>query len=470
MKNLLIIIFLFNMLLLVKSSDIFMSTTGNDEKGDGTINNPYLTLMKCQEKANSGDIVYIREGTYNNFPIAEEAKTYNYIHKFTKDSITYKAYKKEKVIFDFEFNTKYKLKGGSATQRVAAFYIPKGTKNLIFEDFSVTRVPALTLKELEPLGLTLTQSECFQSRGNNIRFNRVNAYNNHGIGFYFTGIGSYNIAYRCDSYNNSGADNASKGNADGFGAHGTGAEFIECRAWDNSDDNYDCIESYGKNIYDNCWSFKLNYQNSDIQDGNGFKIGGWGKNPSAKNKYQKYSGENPPVHIVKNCISANNKSNGFYANHQPGQAAFWFNNRAYNNKANFDMTEGSETWEVENGKVVDICGTREVLFFNIAHKYSNNLKNSASMYGTEGNLYMANIPDEKNQFNSWIFRDIIIKDNDFLSLDLNELAKERGSDGSLPEINFMKLNPKGPNYEKLKSIEDEAKNYDITNEGKIYKK
>ncbi len=92
------------------------------------------------------------------------------------------------------------------------------------------------------------------------------------------------------------------------------------------------------------------------------------------------------------------------------------------------------------------------------------------MYGTEGNLYMANIPDEKNQFNSWIFRDIIIKDNDFLSLDLNELAKERGSDGSLPEINFMKLNPKGPNYEKLKSIEDEAKNYDITNEGKIYKK
>lgn len=27
------------------------------------------------------------------------------------------------------------------------------------------------------------------------------------------------------------------------------------------------------------------------------------------------------------------------------------------------MTEGSETWEVDsNNKVVDICGTREVLF------------------------------------------------------------------------------------------------------------
>ena len=39
----------------------------------------------------------------------------------------------------------------------------------------------------------------------------------------------------------------------------------------------------------------------------GFKIGGWGKNANAKSKYSKYSGENPPVHIVKNCISANNK-------------------------------------------------------------------------------------------------------------------------------------------------------------------
>ena len=92
------------------------------------------------------------------------------------------------------------------------------------------------------------------------------------------------------------------------------------------------------------------------------------------------------------------------------------------------------------------------------------------MYGTEGNLYMANIPEEKNQFNSWNFRDIIIKDSDFISLDLKELGKERGPDGSLPEINFMKLNPNGPNYIYLKSIEDEMEKYDITNDGVIYKK
>ena len=32
----------------LKTKNIFMSTEGNDETGDGSIENPYLTLMKCQ--------------------------------------------------------------------------------------------------------------------------------------------------------------------------------------------------------------------------------------------------------------------------------------------------------------------------------------------------------------------------------------------------------------------------------------
>ena len=89
------------------------------------------------------------------------------------------------------------------------------------------------------------------------------------------------------------------------------------------------------------------------------------------------------------------------------------------------------------------------------------------MYGKEGNLYSAQIPDANNQYNSWNFRDITISDSDFLSLDVSELAQDRGSDGSLPSINFMKLNPNGPNYSKLKTIEDELSNYDVTDEGVI---
>ena len=449
-----------------------MSTTGDDDSGDGSFSNPYLTLMKCQEMANEGDTVYIMEGTYTNFDISSYTSTYNYIFTFNKSFITYKVYNSKKAIFDFEYLDKYKTNSsGVISQRVTGFYIQNGIQNITFEDIICTHLPTMSFDEVSLLGgKNLTQSECFQSRGKYIRFNRCSAYSNYGIGFYFAGLNSYNIAYRCDSYNNSGYDKASKGNADGFGAHGTGAEFIECRAWDNSDDNYDCIESYGSNIFDGCWSFRINFTGSDIQDGNGFKVGGWGKSATAKEKYYPYSGDNPPLHIVKNCIAAYNKAYGFYSNHQPGQAAVWYNNRAYNNKANFDMIEGSESWELDSsGKVIDICGTREVLFFNIAHKYSSKLTNTDSMYGIEGNLYEANLTDEKNQFNSWNFRNIQMADDDFLSLDWNELAGERGEDGSLPEINFLKLNPSGTNYALLKTIEEEMKNYQLFNNGTIAK-
>ena len=473
MKILIISFIFFFLVLICNSIDIYMSTLGNDETGNGSISNPYLSLMKCQEMANSGDTVYIIGGIYKNFSIAKSTSGYNYIHYFTKSGITYKAYNSEKVIFDFEFDSFYKKIEDIPKVRVSGFYINEGVENITFEDFSCTRIPTLTLDELIAINSSknLTQSECFQSRGKNIRFNRINAYNNNGIGFYFVGTKSYNIAYRCDSYNNTGLDKASYGNADGFGAHGTGAEFIECRAWDNSDDNYDCINSYSTTIFDSCWAFTINFKNSDIQDGNGFKVGGWGKSATAKQLYGPYSGENPPIHIVKNCIATGNKANGFYSNHQPGQAAVWFHNRAYRNKANFDMTEGSETWEVDSsGKVIDICGTREVLFFNFAYKYSSTKECECNLYGNEANLFMANLTAEKNQFNTWNFENLTITDDDFLSIDKNELANERGENGSLPEVNFMKLNPNGPNYELLKTIEDEMKNYEIYNNGTILKK
>ena len=473
MKYILLFLILSHCSFFSNSKNIYMSTSGNDETRDGSFNKPYLSLSKCQNSVDSGDIVYIRGGTYTNFKIARSTTTYNYIHYFSKSGITYKAYNSEEVIFDFEFDPKYKIKDNKITQRVTGFYIMEGAEDISFEDFSCTRIPTMTLDELveAKASKNLTQSECFQSRGKNIRFIRIKAYSNYGIGFYFLGNKSYFIAYRCDAYNNTGIDSASYGNADGFGSHGTGGKFIECRAWDNSDDNYDCINSYGTTVFDSCWAFNINFSNRNIQDGNGFKVGGWGKSADAQSLYGPYSGENPPVHIVKNCIATSNKANGFYSNHQPGQAAVWFNNKSYNNKANFDMTEGSETWELDSkGKVLDICGTREVLYFNFAYKYNynfNNVAETCNMYGKEANLYMANIPDENNKFNTWNFRDITLTNNDFLSIDKNELARERGEDGKLPEINFMKLNPEGPNYEILKSIEDEMKNYEILDDGTI---
>ena len=60
---------------------------------------------------------------------------------------------------------------------------------------------------------------------------------------------------------------------------------------------------------------------------------------------------------------------------------------------------------------------------------------------------------------------ITLDNNDFLSVDWKELAGERSEDGSLPEVNFMKLNPEGPNYEILKTIEEEMNNYELLDDG-----
>ena len=190
MKSILKLLYLSIIISLIKTSNIFMSTTGNDETGDGTIENPYLSLMKCQEMANEGDTVYIKGGKYTNFEIAEQTNTYNYIHKFTKNSITYKAYDpSDKVIFDFEFLEKYKVKDGIISQRVTGFFIPDGVENVILEDFSCTGLPTMSQEEINALGgKSLSQSECFQSRGKYIRFNRCSAYSNYGIGFYFAGL------------------------------------------------------------------------------------------------------------------------------------------------------------------------------------------------------------------------------------------------------------------------------------------
>ena len=136
------------LLLSIHSKEIFMATNGNDSTGDGSIKKPFKTLMKCQEKANAGDIVNIRGGTYKGFTIADSDATYNYIHKFTKSGITYQAYNQEKVVFDFEFKDSYKYYNGKPLRRVTAFLVWKNTQDITFKDFDCTRVPALTYKEL----------------------------------------------------------------------------------------------------------------------------------------------------------------------------------------------------------------------------------------------------------------------------------------------------------------------------------
>jgi hypothetical protein len=387
----------------------YVATDGSDSN-PGTLKKPFASLMKAQEVAASGDTVFIRGGVYNNFttPADSTNKDYNYWNDFNKSGITYRGYASEVPVFDFS--------NVPTDKRACAFYVDEKASDVTFEQFEVVGVP---------VGTTQRQAEGFQVRGTNITLNKINVHDTQAVGIYYTGH-STGTVYRCDSYNNIGLKNENKslesiGNCDGFGSHGDGVKFIECRAWNDSDDGYDCINAWGSNTFESCWAFDIN----EGGDSNGFKIGGWGKNAI---------NFTPPVHTVNNCIAAGNNAHGFYSNHQPGQAANWTNNTAYKNKqGNFYMLETDPQDYITNigkkevsktVKLTDIPGTKEVLHYNLAYK--NNTLDSA------------NLPDKNNTGNSWNVAGATMTDADFRSLDMSQLSAPRGVDGALPTITFMK--------------------------------
>lgn len=377
----------------VFAADYYISPTGSDSN-PGTESAPFKSLMQAQSAASSGDTVYIRGGVYNDFQIAATDSNYNYVHDITKSGITYEANPgDERPVFDFQYVP--------INLRVAAFRVADKVTGITFKGFDVIGVKVGNQK----------QSEVFRVIGQ-ANFENVAAHDNEANGFYFTTRGT-GIVLNCDAYNNIGPTDTSAGNTDGFGAHAGPVSFINSRAWNNSDDGFDSISSSAPVIYDHSWAFNHRGNQDGKGDKNGFKVGGYSHRTTG-------IPDPMPVHTVRYSIAANNASNGFYANHQPGQSANWTNNTAYNNsRANFNMLERLSPTED-----IDVPGFREVLHHNIAYM------------GTP--IVNDNNPPENVTNNSWtIHGGLNIKDKHFVSLDMTQLSAPRKPDGSLPDVTFM---------------------------------
>lgn len=365
----------------------YVSPSGSDSAA-GTLAAPFKSITKAQSVASSGDTVFLRGGTYSSFTIAASDSTYNYVHQLSKSGITYTAYSSEVPVFNFSSIT--------TSLRVCGFHIT--TSGISIIGVQVTGTPVGSQK----------QSECFRIDGSaaSCSFTRCVAHDNAANGFYFTNHATGSCT-NCDSYNNIGSG-TSLGNTDGFGAHGNGVTFTSCRSWHNSDDGFDCIASYGSNTFDHCWAYNMTAGG----DSNGFKVGGWGTTTPPSSV---------PVHTVRFCLSASNNSNGFYANHQPGQAANWTNNTAYNNhSANFNMLE-----RVSPTDATDIPGTREV--------FHNNIAFTGTIISNDNN------PAANKTNNSWTKSGVTVSSADFQSTDATQMTRARNSDGTLPSITFMHL-------------------------------
>lgn len=387
--------------------DYYVAPSGSDSNS-GTIESPLATIMKAQSMAASGDTVYLRGGTYylDNANVTATKAPWAIVNNITKDDIRYLAYEDERPIFDFS-------KVQPSGYRVTAFQV--SADNCEFEGFDVVGVQ-VTITSGH------TQSECFRvNGGDGNRFERLSMHDGMGIGWYLAD-GSNNMVVNCDAYNNRGLDSNSMGNVDGFGAHpqhtsGTGNMFIGCRAWFNSDDGFDLINADAAVVISNCWSFYNGYDTSFTYlggDGNGFKAGGYGSNGT--------SIPSPvPRHVVRFCLAVKNRANGFYANHHTG-GLDWINNTAINNSTNYNML-----CTLASDNDTDVSG------------YDQYMKNNLGYLGSSQVLNLSSADDNDVTYNYWTLS-VSVTADDFVSLDESLLIQSRQADGSLPEIDYARLN------------------------------
>lgn len=396
---------------------------------DGSDNNsgikelPLATIQKAQSLVQPGDTVYLRGGTYHvtEAQIARNERVYACVTFLDKSGaagkyIHYINYPGETPVFDYS-DVK------PAGMRVAAFYVTGSFIHL--KGFEVTGVQ-VTIK-------THTQSECFENHGSNNIYEQLSMHDGMAIGFYLL-EGSDNLILNCDAYRNWDyfSENGRGGNTDGFGCHPRAGSknniFRGCRAWFNSDDGYDLINSAEATTFDHCWAFYNGFSKDFVSegDGNGFKSGGYG--------LQKTGNEIPnpvPRMTIQFCLAVRNKANGFYSNHHTG-GSNWFNNSAYRNSTNYNMLNRLRD------TIQDVPGFDHVMYNNLGYKGGRETQNINTSSCTLSNNYF----DLKLE----------ASDGDFINLDERLLTTPRKADGSLPDIHFMQLKSGSQFIDKGKNI------------------
>jgi hypothetical protein len=348
---------------------IFVSTTGSDTS-IGNYDAPFLTIKKALSVVQPGDTIFVRGGHYVMDTVAVGitlggSSTSPYcLFAYSKDS--------ERPLLDYSA-------------------MPFGSnKRGINLSGSYWHIKGFDIYRAGDNGMNITGS-------NNIVENCA-LFENQDSGLQLSGTASNNRIINCDSYYNYDEPN-SGGNADGFSPKqltGVNNYFYGCRAWQNSDDGWDCYEAVASVTLDSCWVFANGYlKDGSIcpGNGNGFKLGG------------NYTENDATLY---NCLSFNNKAKGFDQNHDMGSMTL-INCTGYNNVGNnYSISE-----PLHAGKTLTITNCVE-------------LGNKVSL-GAFAALTT----------NSWQL--FTVTAADFVNLDTAEVRKPRKPDGSLPDISYMHL-------------------------------
>ncbi len=249
-----------------------------------------------------------------------------------------------------------------------------------------------------------------------------------------------NIVINCDSYNNADlrrfdGSRDDGGDADGFACKlfpGDGNEFHGCRAWNNSDDNWDLYMVYHPVLIDNCWAYHAGYtpDGEPIGNGNGFKLGGGGSSGGAL--FPRSSG----AHVVSNCIAFGNRDKGFDQNYA-GEGIYLLNNTAWGNSFNYRFQA-----PLESG-VIYIRNCVGFNALNLNHEFARTEEGSEPMLNDSHNSWSMldgcnplreGEPNDKGERNK-----TADYSDEFISLSVEDFMAPRQADGSLPDNGFGQL-------------------------------
>ena len=445
---------LFLWLSIVTKGNVYYVANYGSDLHPGTISQPWGTWQKAFNTAKAGDTVYFRGGVW--YPT-----TYA-----VGNAVTYIAAKNVTGVYTGQ------IRGNDGTREnpVCFFAYPP--------DYEAGNYPILDCSQVAMaghyynVGISIYVTDWLHFKGLAVR----NVYqpttpdpgfNNQyqvatGIGTYvcsnltfenmivhdvggraFSGahvVGDYGIEsdttrwINCDAYNCIDSLSPEPGNAaDGWKIIGEYAneyksgglfEFIGCRAWNCSDDGFDPSGSI-KVIFDNCWAF-YNGHYGPVLDGNGFKSGG-----VFSKDILSY-----PTRIIKNCLAAYNVGYGIYdLEYAPYRRN---NSRIYNNTI------------YKNGIGIHISSNEN--YPNSLSVYNNNIIYGTTQIDAGGRPYHLAVDcfytESHNTWDygkpgslpRWVPTDTVtVTDADFISLDSTGIRGRRKADGSLPDIDFLKL-------------------------------
>ncbi|MBQ9654441.1 MAG: right-handed parallel beta-helix repeat-containing protein [Prevotella sp.] len=431
------------------AEDIHVATDGNDSN-NGTEQAPLLTIHKAMERVKAGDRILVHEGTYyitQRIKIPElptSADMRCQLRAWPEDAVG-------KVIIDGKdmqpaTENDFKMARCIYVNHLANYWTFYG----------------LVLQHAKDNGMKIEGSfnvvERCTFRWNNDTGLQIGMFKDFSIeetkSFPITGQPQYNPGYtycrynkviNCDAYENadlkSFSGNDDGGDADGFACKlfpGPGTEFHGCRAWTNSDDNWDLYMVYHPVVIDHCWAWHAGYlkDGSEGKNGNGFKLGGGGSAGGAA------FDQSVGAHVVTNCVAFENLHKGFDQNNAY-EGMYILNCTAWGNEYNYRFP----TLFKYGGMVIRNC-----IGWGAKAEKSGVAVGNHEFLSPDKEGYQE--PD--TDFNSWTTIDgcspikegykdgktqIVTQNHagEFLSLSVNDFLAEREADGSLPANNFARL-------------------------------